>query len=703
MDEWYDAIPILYRRFALAQHALTIILSNFPIQSTRPSTSSKRSTSIISSCSQKLYQAIHTLHRSYLNSPSIQSQAILLLNNLFSLPSKAWFEVFDDYHHKFHLVDQFSHHFYQTIGDRSFLEFCSDPELVGFIDLTVDRFGAWAIERWLDQRESLIRARTRWRSSQDARRLGLESSETDSDDGLNDEAIIEYDQQTSLILIKWIESLVMNCLPNSIDCQTARIELNSISRLLFDSLITTSNPPNSCSKDDNYFLSLLSIVVESHRLALFSLPMFNTGSVDLPGLIPQWSSPHSPMRLQALIPKLITHLDQRIFNKAAKLFLRAHRSTRLLAVLPGLLSTRHEAIIPGLDQLLRSLVDGDYSLELVGKAWVQSLLQTDLTSWWMRADGNFGNDDDGIDNVHGDRHQKGAQDIRSWLEGWLTILDDAEKLRLSLNDHALVETRQNLNQRGDDEENDPDGENQPEDESFTLVGSQVVDTLRTVEDEVKPEIIKCTCSNQNPLQPPAPVAEQVEDEDKPVIDRYDSILPPSIRSGSDRSSSNDHRMRASTAGSSLTRTATTTRSSRQAHGDQATMAQIRVVVPMKKRRRKTPLLLLPSSRSKRKKSMTPLRSACEDSNHLGSLAMRSTGIDHHDPSFSSSSSSSHLIPRSQPPSVRSNRSIDRLADHHPLDLGPFPPPPDHRDRSPLAEAEEEEEEDDFDVMDLLKS
>ncbi|KNE94194.1 hypothetical protein PSTG_12421 [Puccinia striiformis f. sp. tritici PST-78] len=30
MDEWYDAIPLLYRRYALAQHALTMILRAFP-------------------------------------------------------------------------------------------------------------------------------------------------------------------------------------------------------------------------------------------------------------------------------------------------------------------------------------------------------------------------------------------------------------------------------------------------------------------------------------------------------------------------------------------------------------------------------------------------------------------------------------------------------------------------------------------------
>ncbi|KAI9621178.1 hypothetical protein H4Q26_013377 [Puccinia striiformis f. sp. tritici PST-130] len=135
MDEWYDAIPLLYRRYALAQHALTMILRAFP-------------------------SLINNNNHSKRN--SISSQAILLLDHLLhSLNTKTWFEIYDDYHHKFNLNLNFIDCL--RIKSSKILEIFTDIELVGFLDQTIEVLGIWAIEKWINQRDSLIHSRSSWR------------------------------------------------------------------------------------------------------------------------------------------------------------------------------------------------------------------------------------------------------------------------------------------------------------------------------------------------------------------------------------------------------------------------------------------------------------------------------------------------------------------------------------------------------------
>ncbi|OAV85085.1 hypothetical protein PTTG_30804, partial [Puccinia triticina 1-1 BBBD Race 1] len=297
------------QRYALAQHALAIILRAFPLDH-KPH--AKRAGL---SHAQKLVQALHALHRSYAG-PAIQAQALLLLPALFGLPTRTWGEICDDYEHRFALGEHCRARLVAAQAGRTFLEICSDRELVALLDLAIHRLAGWAFERWLVQRDALVLARARWRRGQEARLAGLESDDEDDDEGpggMEEEAVVEYDRQSSPILLKWISSLVAACVPSSIHCAAARSQLSAISRLLFDALMAASppSPHTLCSEQDNYFLALLSITVESHRLALFGLPIFNTGSVtpeddeaaSTSSGDGKWSSSHAPMRLQVLIAK----------------------------------------------------------------------------------------------------------------------------------------------------------------------------------------------------------------------------------------------------------------------------------------------------------------------------------------------------------------------------------------------------------------
>ncbi|KAA1073449.1 hypothetical protein PGT21_012590 [Puccinia graminis f. sp. tritici] len=698
MDEWYDAIPLLYRRYALAQHALTMILRAFPIQ--EPPTSkpqAKRNghqngpNNGIMSYQQKIIQAIHGLHRSY-TTPFIQSQALLILPSLFSLPTRTWFEIYDDYQHKFELVDRFVDRLIEVEEGRTFLEICSDREMVGFIDLTIDRLGAWAIESWLGQRESLICSRTRWRRGREARQAGLESS--DSEAGMEEEAIVEYDRQSSSIVLKWINSLVVACLPSSIHCAPARRQLNAISRLLFDSLIshTSSSTIKECSKADNNFLGLLSITVESHRLTLFGLPMFNTGSVervrreeeeeeeeDVGGEGAKWSSGHAPMRLQALIDKLgggEERNEGKMFNKAAKLFFRGHRSTRLLAVLPGLLSCQDRAVIPGLEQLFQSVVEGSYALERLAKGWVESLLQSDPASWWrVPSDHSHPPPPAHLDDEDEDLSLQPvsvAHDVRRWLENWLGLLDNAEKVRATIDD-----------------------EHEPDPSSLHLLEDH-----QEQEEEVEEELdIKpspsCTCSQVPLVIPP----EGEEQEEKPEI--QENSNPPVGKKKQQRPGS----------------------------------SKVRVVVPLpnphpppahprRKKRARSARLSLPSSR--RKKSRTPATSSNTLSNttatpntignkHLGSTVTptsTNTNTNALTPAGSGGagrkmksqarrtgsmkSAGSNKPGRSKKPVESRTRRRRRRLEEENQEEGPDP-----KVQVDEQDEQDEDDDDDFDAMDLL--
>ncbi|KAH9450212.1 hypothetical protein Pst134EA_026920 [Puccinia striiformis f. sp. tritici] len=78
MDEWYDAIPLLYRRYALAQHALTMILRAFPSLISNNNHSKRNSISVNHTYQPKLIHALHHLHLNYYHTPLIQSQAYSL-------------------------------------------------------------------------------------------------------------------------------------------------------------------------------------------------------------------------------------------------------------------------------------------------------------------------------------------------------------------------------------------------------------------------------------------------------------------------------------------------------------------------------------------------------------------------------------------------------------------------------------------------
>ncbi|KAI9630057.1 hypothetical protein KEM48_012341 [Puccinia striiformis f. sp. tritici PST-130] len=390
MDEWYDAIPLLYRRYALAQHALTMILRAFPSLISNNNHSKRNSISVNHTYQPKLIHALHHLHLNYYHTPLIQSQAILLLDHLLhSLNTKTWFEIYDDYHHKFNL-------------NLNFIELFTNQILKDLRFLEILRILSW-LDSWIK--------RLNWRKESKRSHDGQTEDEEEQEE---EQVIIEYDRQSSPIILRWINSLVTACLPNSIHCLNARRQLNGISRLLFDSFMahtssttTDDEAEEECSAQDNYFLGLLTIIIESHRLTILGLPMFNTGSVSIrrslhpPQNTPEegeeeWCSGHTPMRLQLIIgklelPKFKKLIEMKIYNKSAKLFFRSHRTTQLLAILPGLLSSttrdsedeyRNRSIIPGLDQLLNSVINGDYPLERVAKSWVQSLLQSDPVTWW---------------------------------------------------------------------------------------------------------------------------------------------------------------------------------------------------------------------------------------------------------------------------------------------------------------------------------
>ncbi|POW22180.1 hypothetical protein PSHT_01539 [Puccinia striiformis] len=532
MDEWYDAIPLLYR-----------------------------SISVNHTYQPKLIHALHHLHLNYYHTPLIQSQAILLLDHLLhSLNTKTWFEIYDDYHHKFNLNLNFIELFTnQILKDLRFLEIFTDIELVGFLDQTIEVLGIWAIEKWINQRDSLIHSRSSWRKESKRSHDGQEDEEEEDEE---EQVIIEYDRQSSPIILRWINSLVTACLPNSIHCLNARRQLNGISRLLFDSFMahtssttTDEEEEEECSAQDNYFLGLLTIIIESHRLTILGLPMFNTGSVSIRRSLhpPQNTPEEGEEEWCSELPKFKKLIEMKIYNKSAKLFFRSHRTTQLLAILPGLLSSttrdsedeyRNRSIIPGLDQLLNSVINGDYPLERVAKSWVQSLLQSDPT-------------------------RGAAHNVRIWLENWLAVLDDTEQFRI---EHYLNGSSSSV----EEEEEGDHGEDEDDHHGSGLnsrLEEEEEEHVIDQSDDNKPDPLQliCTC----PHLPSLPEQTE-EEEDKPEIG--EEAEEPTVM-----------------------KTKSSTKTS-----------QVRVVIPVvpkqsphrKKRRSKvSSRLSLPSTR--RKKSMTP--------------------------------------------------------------------------------------------------
>ncbi|KAI9621169.1 hypothetical protein H4Q26_013368 [Puccinia striiformis f. sp. tritici PST-130] len=581
MDEWYDAIPLLYRRYALAQHALTMILRAFPSLISNNNHSKRNSISVNHTYQPKLIHALHHLHLNYYHTPLIQSQAILLLDHLLhSLNTKTWFEIYDDYHHKFNLNLNFIELFTnQILKDLRFLEIFTDIELVGFLDQTIEVLGIWAIEKWINQRDSLIHSRSSWRK--ESKRSHDEETE-DEEEQEEEQVIIEYDRQSSPIILRWINSLVTACLPNSIHCLNARRQLNGISRLLFDSFMahtssttTDDEAEEECSAQDNYFLGLLTIIIESHRLTILGLPMFNTGSVSIrrsihpPQNTPEedqeeeWCSGHTPMRLQLIIgklelPKFKKLIEMKIYNKSAKLFFRSHRTTQLLAILPGLLSSttrdsedeyRNRSIIPGLDHLL----------------------QSDPTTWWSSNSSPSSTPSvDGLNDPSPPHDSnKAAHNVRIWLENWLAVLDDTEQFRI---EHYLNGSSSSV----EEEEEGDHGEDEDDHHGSGLnsrLEEEEEEHVIDQSDDNKPDPLQliCTC----PHLPSLPEQTE-EEEDKPEIG--EEAEEPTVM-----------------------KTKSSTKTS-----------QVRVVIPVvpkqsphrKKRRSKvSSRLSLPSTR--RKKSMTP--------------------------------------------------------------------------------------------------
>ncbi|KAI9616641.1 hypothetical protein H4Q26_011041 [Puccinia striiformis f. sp. tritici PST-130] len=572
MDEWYDAIPLLYRRYALAQHALTMILRAFP------SLITKINSRFTSPTSQLLSHSFNPISSYSLTRPS---PALI--------EHETWFEIYDDYHHKFNLNLNFIELFTnQILKDLRFLEIFTDIELVGFLDQTIEVLGIWAIEKWINQRDSLIHSRSSWRK--ESKRSHDEETE-DEEEQEEEQVIIEYDRQSSPIILRWINSLVTACLPNSIHCLNARRQLNGISRLLFDSFMahtssttTDDEAEEECSAQDNYFLGLLTIIIESHRLTILGLPMFNTGSVSIrrsihpPQNTPEedqeeeWCSGHTPMRLQLIIgklelPKFKKLIEMKIYNKSAKLFFRSHRTTQLLAILPGLLSSttrdtedeyRNRSIIPGLDQLLNSVINGDYPLERVAKVGFKvsyNLIQ-------LRGDGL--NDPSPPHDSN-----KAAHNVRIWLENWLAVLDDTEQFRI---EHYLNGSSSSV----EEEEEGDHGEDEDDHHGSGLnsrLEEEEEEHVIDQSDDNKPDPLQliCTC----PHLPSLPEQTE-EEEDKPEIG--EEAEEPTVM-----------------------KTKSSTKTS-----------QVRVVIPVvpkqsphrKKRRSKvSSRLSLPSTR--RKKSMTP--------------------------------------------------------------------------------------------------
>ncbi|KAH9450190.1 hypothetical protein Pst134EA_026899 [Puccinia striiformis f. sp. tritici] len=245
------------------------------------------------------------------------------------------------------------------------------------------------------------------------------------------------------------------------------------------STTTDEEAEEECSAPDNYFLGLLTIIIESHRLTILGLPMFNTGSVAIRRSIhpPQntqeedqeeeWYPGHTPMRLQLIIgklelPKFKKLIEMKIYNKSANLFFRSHRTTQLLAILLGLLSSttrdtedeyRNRSIIPGLDQLLNSVINGDCPLERVAKSWVQSLLQSDPITWWSSNSSPSSTPSiDGLnDPLPSHNSNKAAHNVRIWLENWLAVLDDTEQFRI---EHYLNGSSSSIEEEEDEDDDD---------------------------------------------------------------------------------------------------------------------------------------------------------------------------------------------------------------------------------------------------------
>lgn len=376
-----------FHRCALAQHALTLILIEFAdgLSDPPPLSPSKRVGQLPSNPhTHTLLYGLHRIHRSYA-SPLLAPQAATLLPKLFALPNIDWSELYDATYHQFGLVAEFDQLFHQHVASKSFLSYWCDWSvgLVGFVDGAIHHFGTPAMEVWIHERETLI---SEQQSHREARDAGLESS---SEDEANGKLLDDFDSRTGPVILKWLDSLVQSCLPGSVHCRAARARLNEISRLVFESL-------QNSFQLEHPFLGMLSLAIESHRLALFNLAIFDPPMLALPKI----PAKHDPIRLLNVI-RLVN--NDRVFGKAAKVFLRAHRATRLLALVG-----RREWLIPGLDDLLSFVTVSDWaeSLTEVARSWVECLLRTDPASWWAPTGG-----------------EDETRHVRGWLENWLVQLD----------------------------------------------------------------------------------------------------------------------------------------------------------------------------------------------------------------------------------------------------------------------------------------
>ncbi|KAG0141354.1 hypothetical protein CROQUDRAFT_725676 [Cronartium quercuum f. sp. fusiforme G11] len=428
MDEWYDAIPVLYRRYALAQHALSLILIDFPINNGQTQISISKNKK--KSFTYKLFDNLNKLHRSYTSTNLITSQVLTLLPYLFNLNSPNWSNLYETCFFQFNLSEDFNELFYNKLKNKSFLNYWSNWNLglIEFIDSHTYNFITKSIEKWLEERENFIIERNRKLIAQE---VGLESEEEE------DLQINSFDQRTSHIILQWLDSLIQTCLPNSIYCIQSRKKLNEISRLVYESI--ESYQHLNSNNDSDCFLDMLCIAIESHRFTLYNLSIFEP-TIPSPTLIPSnnnnnnnFVNKYEPIRLLNILRiiknKPLNQYDK-ILNKSSKVFLRSHRATRLLAVLGG---NNNNLIISGLSDLLKKLKNystSTFELNInlldLGKSWLQTLLRTDPISWW--------NDGDEIER----------REIRIWLEDWLGKLSDQGNLSLTDEDEDEDEVIEDL-------------------------------------------------------------------------------------------------------------------------------------------------------------------------------------------------------------------------------------------------------------------